>query len=657
MKPTSDCQTSHYHLNALIDARYRLVDFVGAGGMACVYKAREEGTPHKYAIKFLRATYHNEEYLVDFFRDEASSMRDLAHPNIVRFYRFVHTDVYSYIVMDFIEGFALSDVIKRMYKLGSEIPLDEVVRIMTQLARALDTIHREGYVHRDVKPSNVLIERLTGQTYLTDLGITTATNIRIEGAGTIAYMPPETAETGVADHRADIYSYGIMFYELLAKQRPFNPDPGLRGPAAESNLVNKHRQAPIPSITEQRDDLPEDLNAIMERALAKDPNDRYQDIIQLAADIHMALKPQLADDLQDFANITARRIDAPDLGNQAAPATASQQPLMLYVGAILAVAIVAVVLLLGSGLLSNSSTATSTSAPVTIANSPTPNPLTNQPEFAFLTGSAALAQDDTNNALRISAQPNAPLTDLRVGAVDGFALSLQLQNTDNIAQYGIAFRLQDQNNYLLFAIEPEQNTWQLSETVAGTRTTLETGTVDAAPQTVTVSGINTYFEVRLDDETYRFETNRFETGRLALWVEGPTSAVLELSALQIDLIGPDAEAARLNTPTPIPFSGNPRSLLRSDVQALLATNNPFDLAIDCPTYIALYNQLNRHFDSDDAEIRSLAQDTIDAGEVVFSICRSESPNSEYTFRSGIQDYNRWEQDLNGILQDIETDSS
>ncbi|MAU09820.1 MAG: hypothetical protein CL607_08375 [Anaerolineaceae bacterium] len=298
------CQTEYYYVGAVIDDLYELTDFVGSGGMACVYRAVEIGAPHPYAIKFLKAEYHNQAYLIKFFENEASNMRDLAHPNIVRFYRFVNRDNYSYIIMDYVDGYALSEIIKRMYEQQRHIPLNEVVRIMTQVARALDTIHREGFVHRDIKPGNVLIQKDDGKAYLTDLGITTDAQTMVSGAGTIAYMAPEQAEDGMSDHRGDIYSYGIMLFEMLARQRPYSAAPGASGRMAEQSLIRQHKDAPIPDITSFRDDLPDELNVIMRKALAKRADDRYDSILELAFDVHNVLKPMLNRDMQDFTQIS-----------------------------------------------------------------------------------------------------------------------------------------------------------------------------------------------------------------------------------------------------------------------------------------------------------------------------------------------------------------
>lgn len=339
------CTTIHYDVGMLIDNRFLLTEFLGSGGMACVYRAREDGTPHQYAVKFLKAEYHNQPYLMKFFNDEADNMRQLAHPNIVRFFRFVQEAEYSYIVMDYVDGFSLSDIIKKMYKEGQEIPIPEVVRIMTQVARALDAMHREGFVHRDIKPSNVLIERQTGQTFLSDLGITTKSNMKIEGAGTIAYMPPEISLTWTADHRADVYSFGIMFFEMLAKRRPYMPSPGMRGAVGENEITRQHLEAPIPDITSFRPDLPAELNQLMRKALAKKPEDRYDSILEFAKDVHHVLNPFLSDDMHDFATISHRQITPPDQPSVAPAETESRSSFFVVVAG-LGIAIILVGILI-----------------------------------------------------------------------------------------------------------------------------------------------------------------------------------------------------------------------------------------------------------------------------------------------------------------------
>jgi serine/threonine protein kinase len=651
MNYTSGCQTEYYYVGALVDERYRLTDFIGAGGMACVYRAQEQGSPHQYAIKFLKDEYHGEEYLIDYFRDEAGSMRDLAHPNIVRFYRFVNKPEYSYILMDYVDGFALSDVLKKMYKQQRDIPLDEIVRIMTQVARALDAIHREGYVHRDIKPSNVLIERATGQTFLTDLGITTTSNTRMEGAGTLAYMPPELAETWRADHRADVYSFAIMYFEMLGKQRPFRVEKGLRGKEAETDLLNKHKQAPVPDLTAYRSDLPPALNKIMAKALAKRPEDRYNSILEFAQDVHHALLPQLSADIHDFAAITHRRISPPENG-----VSQSSSPMMQW--SMVAIGVIALLLVgfMVMNLLFDDTTET-TATPATATLSPTAThtpipPLTGLAVYDFLFDVAALSEPIDVAALSIPPAEDSPLQYLRVGReVNGFSVTLDVASTTQVSRYGLAFRVQDGTNYLLFAVEPESAAWQFSEIVDGTANYLQSGTLESVPARLSISGYGNFFQVDTGTSSLIFESQQFATGSLALYIEGE-GAMLTLDTLSVALVGDDAERAAVASPTPSTGIVDPYRLLKADVAAMLATNDIANSAIECPTYIDLYESLERHLESANSTIRELAQETIEVGAVVYNRCRSESPDAPLSFVTAIQDYLEWEENLRGIQEDL-----
>lgn len=651
MSTENVCQTEYYYTGALIDQRYRLTEFIGVGGMACVYKAQEEGSPHTYAIKFLKTEYHNQPYLIDYFRDEASSMRDLAHPNIVRFYRFVNNDHYSYIIMDYVDGFSLSDIIKRVHRQDETIPLDEVVRIITQVARALDAIHREGYVHRDIKPSNVLIERQSGQTFLTDLGITSTSNTRLEGAGTVAYMSPEHAETWVADYRSDVYSFAILCYEMLAKRRPFHVERGLKGKEAEEDLLRKHKEDPVPDITQFRPDLPSDLNAVFQRGLAKQPDERYQSVLDFARELHAALIPQISPELHEFSAISHRQITPPD------PSTEDEskvQPLMqrtpLAIGALATVILVGIVLYL---LFGNDSTALpadptpeATEALAEATSTPTEHPLAGQATFLLAEGASALANADS---LRLEATPS--LHYLRVGMVDGFELRMQVANTEGLSRYGLAFRVQDAGNYLLFTLDSGAR-WEFSEVLDGELQRIDQGTLEAAPQSLTIRGLGEQFQVEADETRLELRSERFATGSLALYVDG--NSALALTRLSVALLGSEAEAAAAASPTPAQGLVNPRQELRQDVTALLATNDVLNTAIDCPAYIPLYESLARYEDVASAEVWALAQNVQEVGRVVYSRCRSESPTAPLSFTGAIQDYLDWEANLEAIQAQLES---
>lgn len=697
MSAKPDCRSEHYYVGALIDGRYKLLEFIGAGGMACVYKAIEAGTPHAYAIKFLRAQYHNQDYLIKFFQQEASNMRDLAHPNIVRFYRFVNTETYSYIVMDYVDGYALSDIIKRMAEQERLIPLDEAVRVLVQVARALDAIHRDGFVHRDIKPSNVLIQKSDGKAFLSDLGITTATSIEMQGAGTAAYMAPEQADKGLADQRTDIYAYAVMVFEMLALRRPYTVAPGLRGADAEADILRKHREAPIPKISAYRKDLPEALDDIFRWALAKDPADRYDGIMVLAHDLHKVLKPYLSADLQNFSQIThmnSTQVVSSVLLQAQAPRRATL-PWVLAVAAV--VALLAVIgfgatltaepatsptatalsnaivleasqtptlsqtpspsLAIGGSDTNGSAAGTaaavaSTTRPVATAlpqRSPTPNPIERQPYYPYLEGVTALALPAVADTLLLAPTADSPIRYLRLGVVDGFRVSLDAQANTAITRYGVVFRFQDEQNYMRLTIAPQRGDWRLDEVVDGQPTTLRAGSVisDAfAP--ITISGRRDYFQFEVGGTRGEQVNPRWLRGGLALWIESEDGSPLLLDTLQVGFIGPEAMVAAQVSPTPASGLGDPYRFLRADVQTLLATNDVITSTIDCPAYITTYDQLARHQTNPTANVRTIADQVIRAGELIYNRCQAVSPDAPLTFIGGVADYLDWEETLTRI---------
>lgn len=649
------CESQYYYVGAIIDDQYELTRFIGAGGMACVYLAKEIGSPHQFALKFLKDQYHNESYLVDYFEDEASSMRDLAHPNIVRFYRFVNRKSYSYIVMDYVEGFSLSDVLKLSRSKNDRLPLDEVIRVMTQIARALDAIHRESFVHRDIKPSNVLIERETGRTFLTDLGITSAQNTRMVGAGTVAYMSPEQAETWVADQRADIYAYGIVLYELLTGKRPFGVESGLRGSEAEADLLRKHKEAPIPHVTNARHDLPQELNQIIAKALAKDPDLRYQSVIEFAQDFHQVLIPLLADDLSDFANIQPRYIAPPT----ATPEDSSQRMFfaMLAVGivAIIISALIAFSAIFNVGELVNSAptetaspTATNTAIPTM---TPTPNPIENvNASFTLLSGFDAFAEPDASDSLLVIPNEDEVFNYLRVGAVDGFQVVLDINNSETVSRYGLAFRMQDTQNYHYFALNPMTLVWEIVDVVEGVEIVQASGELSALPTRLSISGVGNFFEIRSGDSAISYESDLYARGSLAIYL---LDSELLLDDIQVNLLDEDAIVANTQAPTPSIGLADPLRFLRADISALLETNLPLETAINCPDYITVYDSLNRHTESDNPEIVQVAEDALTTGFIVYQRCLIESPDDTLSFNEFVQEYSEWETNLNRIQSDLD----
>lgn len=292
MVSNQDCLSARAAQKLVNDPNYDIDEYVGKGAMACVYRATERGTPNVYAMKLLRERYRTDTQFIDFFKREAVSMRDLQYPNIVRFYTYSIQDDYAYILMDYVDGFPLTKIISQARRSGEMIPLDMIIVTMAQIARAISYLHRQKYVHRDIKPGNVLLQE-NNAAYLTDLGIAGLVTAQDDdiylGAGTPSYMPYEQQTFRKIDHTADIYAFGITMYEMFTAKKPFLPQAGLDVKEARKQMVELHRQAPLTSLLEKRPELPPEIDSFFERALAKKPHERYQDVMDFAKDVHEAL--------------------------------------------------------------------------------------------------------------------------------------------------------------------------------------------------------------------------------------------------------------------------------------------------------------------------------------------------------------------------------
>ncbi|MEW6092744.1 MAG: protein kinase [Chloroflexota bacterium] len=253
--------------------KYRILEPLGRGGMAQVYKAYHPSLDRYVAIKVLRSDLVEESEFLSRFRREARSVANLRHPNIVQVYDFDVQDDFYFMVMELLEGDTLKAYLNAFRTRNERMPLGELTRILSDALAGLAYAHAEGVIHRDLKPANILLTR-RGQAVLTDFGIAQilgGTQYTVSGAlmGTLNYMAPEQGRDGKCDVRSDIYSLGIAYYEMLTGSVPFDADTPLA-------ILMKHLNDPLPLPRALEPSVPEPFERVALKALAKDPDERYQ---------------------------------------------------------------------------------------------------------------------------------------------------------------------------------------------------------------------------------------------------------------------------------------------------------------------------------------------------------------------------------------------
>lgn len=261
----------------IISERYRLKKYLG-GGMSSVYLADDIILNREVVVKLIKSDPYNKEKMMERFQREVQNTTRLNHPNIVTVLDVDDTSEYHVLVTEYINGPNLKVYIDQ----NKPLPFDKIVELSLMTLRGIEHAHNRGIIHRDIKPQNILIDE-NGQLEITDFGIAKAlSETRLtetnQVMGSVQYISPEQAKGKIADERADIYSFGIMLYEMITGELPFQAE-------TQVSVALQHIQSPIPNIDDFREDVPVGLKNIVYKCTEKDPNDRYSDAGEVIRDL------------------------------------------------------------------------------------------------------------------------------------------------------------------------------------------------------------------------------------------------------------------------------------------------------------------------------------------------------------------------------------
>ena len=276
--------TMDKYLGTYLDDRYEIVEVIGAGGMAVVYKAMCHRLNRYVAIKILRDDLVSDEELRRNFQTEAQAVAMLSHPNIVSVYDVSHSGDTEYIVMELIDGITLKQYMKKKGALGWK----EALHFAMQISKALEHAHERGIIHRDIKPQNIMILK-DGSIKVADFGIAALESAQEKKSqqtvGSVHYIAPEQAKGEIPDTRSDIYSLGIVMYEMLTGSLPYSGD-------SPEEIALKHIAGFAATPTELNKDIPSELASITTKAMSSNINERYQTATALLVDLEEFRKLQ-----------------------------------------------------------------------------------------------------------------------------------------------------------------------------------------------------------------------------------------------------------------------------------------------------------------------------------------------------------------------------
>jgi serine/threonine protein kinase len=334
-----------------IGGRYQIEELLGQGGMSAVYKATDPNLRRVVAVKIIHPHLSGDQEFVRRFEEEAAAVAQLRHPNIIQVHDFSHDGPTYFIVFEFVPGESLQAWLKRLNASGRQMDHQEAAQIAADVADALNYAHEQGLVHRDVKPANVIIN-VRSQPILMDFGIAKivgGTQHTATGAvlGTARYMSPEQIKGEGVDARSDIYSLGVMLFEMVSGRPPFEAESAM-------TLMMMHMQDPVPDVGEIRPEVPAALVNVITKALSKDPDHRFRTAAEFATALHQldkaAAAPILSQPKRD-PQFTSQQTPQVPPQSQSGPLTKpARNPNLKWLGIAGGIVILLLLFLLGSQL-------------------------------------------------------------------------------------------------------------------------------------------------------------------------------------------------------------------------------------------------------------------------------------------------------------------
>lgn len=287
-----------------LSGRYEVTELLGRGGMSSVYAGNDPNLRRKVAIKVIHPHLSEDPQFISRFEEEAAAVAQLKHPNIIQVFDFNHDDETYYMVLEYVPGVTLQEHLEKIVGDGGTMGTAEAREIVAKVCDALEYAHQRGMIHRDIKPANIMITD-AGQVILMDFGVAkmiggkqhTATGAVV---GTALYVSPEQVRGKEPDHRVDLYALGVTMFEMLSGKPPFEADSAM-------TTMMMHVNEPVPDIRELNPDVPDSLKDVIEKALAKERDDRYKS----AADMAKALRSANLEAVADQGKTTVEPMLAP----------------------------------------------------------------------------------------------------------------------------------------------------------------------------------------------------------------------------------------------------------------------------------------------------------------------------------------------------------